>query len=877
MKIILELLKMEDSTLPAGWIKCLSKKFQQIYYFNTQTNETSWIHPVLKQEKVSTEKKESTDPPKKKKKKKSKTEKDTTKQTKSLINKAKEKVTNDSKKLTAKDLEKLGSNHHKKAEKVALWAESVTIKQKMGTNHTQVKEKSSKRSETVDDATKEKIIKEKIKKKLAEKTRVVESSKGKEKKQKEVKKSGSADLKDFKIPKNKVDGNLNSKFTEKTEKDGSSYNNPFTKKLANTVPQKQAQQSVTGSFGSDENLFRKHQVESVESMNEEITPAQCENQTHYVHFSRHEERRDVLHDTEPLQAQALIVEESMDIDDAVEFSREIMKEIRELRSENIVERPTLNENAPVEVRNNILTDALYIVVDTNILLAHLKFISELKDYLIPGIGAPILYIPWMVFQELDSLKDANKRYHNTTTAEGGQKSFQLNMLARKAINFINTCLEGEHPRVKGENAIEAGTPIDGFVEESNDDAIIHAAMSLKLRASNSSVIMLSNDKNLCNKAMIAGVKAFSQQNIMMGIRSMFQSGTVAIRKENFQEYFDTYKVQEIIAERRKQADELSCELQCILREGLSTIIELDMKEAYGDDLWLQIVKIQPPWTLQDVLVLLEKHWIAVFGHIVERSVIKVVENLKNEFQASEGVPGSLESTKCLIDNAFLLFSKFAIHSNYNDMTTKCLAGITVLLDKCVEYIQNQKQNPELPPSSEVKKDVILDTPATNKPNDKDDNISTISESPHEKVLQTFDAIWKTVTHYSALIFHSLNFPSQLVKDLDPNEPKPHPKEASACLMVMTRCLLNLIGRIQDVIRIPAEHLVDSEQFIVKLLESINTFMKEVMKLECHVSPTELLYFSQDKNTRTALVQGLSQLDRSYAMLQQCIDYQRTMT
>ena len=34
-------------------------------------------------------------------------------------------------------------------------------------------------------------------------------------------------------------------------------------------------------------------------------------------------------------------------------------------------------------------DPLYIVIDTNILLAHLKFVSELKDYPIPGISVDI--------------------------------------------------------------------------------------------------------------------------------------------------------------------------------------------------------------------------------------------------------------------------------------------------------------------------------------------------------------------------------------------------------------------------------------------------------------------------------------------------------
>lgn len=37
-----------------------------------------------------------------------------------------------------------------------------------------------------------------------------------------------------------------------------------------------------------------------------------------------------------------------------------------------------------------------------------------------------------------------------------------------------------------------------------------------------------------------------------------------------------------------QADDLSCELQCMLREGLSQVIEHEMKEAYGSDMWYAV-------------------------------------------------------------------------------------------------------------------------------------------------------------------------------------------------------------------------------------------------------------------------------------------------
>ena len=61
--------------------------------------------------------------------------------------------------------------------------------------------------------------------------------------------------------------------------------------------------------------------------------------------------------------------------------------------------------------------------------------------------------------------------------------------------------------------------------------------------------------------------------------------------------------------------------------GLSYIIEVEIKKAY-DDLWLEIVNIKPPWTLDDVLQLLDKHWIAVFGlsHIIEDEIKKAYDD-----------------------------------------------------------------------------------------------------------------------------------------------------------------------------------------------------------------------------------------------------------
>lgn len=39
---------MSEASLPENWTRCVSKTFKQYYYFNNVTNESSWIHPLLK-------------------------------------------------------------------------------------------------------------------------------------------------------------------------------------------------------------------------------------------------------------------------------------------------------------------------------------------------------------------------------------------------------------------------------------------------------------------------------------------------------------------------------------------------------------------------------------------------------------------------------------------------------------------------------------------------------------------------------------------------------------------------------------------------------------------------------------------------------------
>ena len=82
---------------------------------------------------------------------------------------------------------------------------------------------------------------------------------------------------------------------------------------------------------------------------------------------------------------------------------------------------------------------LHLVLDTNVLLSHLNFLMELKDFAIKGVGRPQLIIPWAVMQELDALKN---------------NSSKVGVMAKNAIIFLHDCFSAGHPRVRGQTMEE---------------------------------------------------------------------------------------------------------------------------------------------------------------------------------------------------------------------------------------------------------------------------------------------------------------------------------------------------------------------------------------------------------------------------------------
>ena len=123
-------------------------------------------------------------------------------------------------------------------------------------------------------------------------------------------------------------------------------------------------------------------------------------------------------------------------------------------------------------------------------------------------GQPILVVPYIVLQELDNIKTRNS-------------DDNLGTIARKSVLFLNAMFKKKDQRVQGQSAMQAKNRIIEI--ENPDDNIINCCLQITERIRNSAqtgVILLSNDNNLRNKALVNKIDAFSFSELLYDADSL---------------------------------------------------------------------------------------------------------------------------------------------------------------------------------------------------------------------------------------------------------------------------------------------------------------------------------------------------------------------
>lgn len=148
-----------------------------------------------------------------------------------------------------------------------------------------------------------------------------------------------------------------------------------------------------------------------------------------------------------------------------------------------------------------------LVVDTNFMLTHLDIVEELKE--LAEQYNQVIVIPWIVVQELDGLKSSTrKNYHRSSSASSSNSSSgedtitteTIGFLARKATAWIYQVFAQRDSRVVGQKLTQR---IDKNLR--GDDSILDCCLYFQEEYLLLTII-LSNDRNMCNKSLVHNIK-----------------------------------------------------------------------------------------------------------------------------------------------------------------------------------------------------------------------------------------------------------------------------------------------------------------------------------------------------------------------------------
>nr|XP_020458422.1 transcriptional protein SWT1 [Monopterus albus] len=481
---------------------------------------------------------------------------------------------------------------------------------------------------------------------------------------------------------------------------------------------------------------------------------------------------------------------------------------------------------------------LILILDTNILLSHLDYVKKIRLHGLEVLGFPVVLIPWVVLQELDSLK------------KGKGLSGSVAHLAAPAISYIYNSLKSRDPHLWGQSMQQATESNKSLNAENNDDRVLQCCLQYQRLYPWCAHILCTNDKNLCSKALLSGVRALSKNDLEAEVQrsrcglhplQSMQSPVLPCspveqhshNRTGFSVGLAEKDSQQPTEETKANLNLSRCisELENCLQEVLSDVLEVEMKAAYGD-LWLEIVYVKPPWTLQDVLQCLKKHWIAVFGNIVPRRKQQNVLSLIDFFNSGKTMDCS--ATLVALQEAKELVKVFGKRSS------RVPSAISVM-DNITDQLQPQGEVP------------AGDT-------DMKDDDAQIS---HQEVWALFENIWFNVYQMSLEVFKALGFDPHTMQNTHPVGAPPPPQEALAYLHKLSSMVSQLLQAFSSVLlSAPGMEEVQTLLSIIHANETFNVDSRLTAKDLCDC-------FSQ-QDYREKLRVGGTQLMELKEALDHCV-------
>ncbi|XP_050621506.1 transcriptional protein SWT1 isoform X1 [Macaca thibetana thibetana] len=403
--------------------------------------------------------------------------------------------------------------------------------------------------------------------------------------------------------------------------------------------------------------------------------------------------------------------------------------------------------------NNTSDRKLLIVIDTNILMNHLKFVRILKTTEVPGFDKLVLIIPWVVMQELDRMKEGKLLKH-------------AQHKAIPAVHFINESLRNQDRKLWGQSIQLASQKHYGLSDENNDDRVLKCCLQHQELFPCSFVILCTDDRNLRNKGLISGVKSLSKEELSAELLHLSLNTDVChqpcIPKQQLKAETtplkESYKEESINSGLAILLESIVSDLEKSLGTGLSSILETEMKIAFGN-LWMEILYLKPPWTLLHLLQCFKKHWLAVFGLVMEKNLLLTIESLyKNLCKANKAV--DFTTVKFLLQDSRSLLHAFSTRSNYDGILPQTFAQVNKLLQTFAEV--KTKLEPNSSENTVTKKQ---EGTSLMKSHNQEITVFSSSHLPHpsrhQEIWSILENVWITIYQNSTNVFQRLGSNSAL--------------------------------------------------------------------------------------------------------------------
>uniref|UniRef100_A0A8B9BGA3 Transcriptional protein SWT1 n=1 Tax=Anser brachyrhynchus TaxID=132585 RepID=A0A8B9BGA3_9AVES len=383
---------------------------------------------------------------------------------------------------------------------------------------------------------------------------------------------------------------------------------------------------------------------------------------------------------------------------------------------------------------------ILVVIDTNIMISHLEFVKSLKSEDIPGVGRLALIIPWVVLQELDHLKKGKMLQH-------------VRDKAIPAVQFIYMCLKKQDSKLWGQSMQLASQKTYGLSDENNDDRVLQCCLQYQSLFPQAVVILCTDDKNLCSKAIVSEVKAFCKADLVTALRNLNvnrHQNCVELQQSKYDAEFQ--KTERSEAHRSARFPNILPDLEKNLGEALSCILETEMKIAFGN-LWMEILYLKPPWTLANLLQCFKKHWVAVFGYVVPRSLLATVECLYKHLCTGKTVNSS--TAGILLQESKKLLHAFSSRSDYNGVLPQAYAEVNKLYQTFTEDLSE-----DIMVLSESVPCERMEATTPNPQNCEEKklpaSIHVSQENRHQEIWSVLEGVWNTMNLYSLEIFQKLD-------------------------------------------------------------------------------------------------------------------------